>query len=206
MARTSPGAGLARRVLCCLVTAAESLLGIINQVLEYAQIENELQLSSRLSLAQEPYSLLELFDQLPDIVGARVVERKIDLAIDLDEALLDGRGRQEGSVESARHVLIGDGFRVRQCLVNLVDNALKFAPAVGGEVMISVRLRDFRSSLEMGAGVASASCVMDEDPKKHFNVEYQPRVPYRDADDAITNDGRLASQRAGRRRVCQAMA
>ena len=178
------------------LTAAESLLGIINQVLEYAQIENELQLSSRLSLAQEPYSLLELFDQLPDIVGARVVERKIDLAIDLDEALLDGRGRQEGSVESARQVLIGDGFRVRQCLVNLVDNALKFAPAVGGEVLISVRLRDFRRSLEIGAGVASASCVMDEDPKKHFNVEYQPRVPHRDEDDAITNDGRLASQRA----------
>jgi len=111
------------------LTAAESLLGIINQVLDYTQLENEVQLSSCLALAHEPYSIRDVMDELVDIIGSRVNTRKVDFAVEYEPSLMDA---------GARHVFVGDSFRVRQCLANLCDNAIKFSKDVSGEVLVKV--------------------------------------------------------------------
>jgi len=113
------------------LTAAESLLGIINQVLDYTQLENEVQLSSRLALAHEPYSILDVMDELVDIISSRVNIRKVDFTVEYDPILIDA---------GAKHVYVGDSFRLRQCLANLCDNAIKFSKHVGGEVLVKVFL------------------------------------------------------------------
>lgn len=117
------------------LTAAESLLGIINQVLDYTQLENEVQLSSRLALAHEPYSILDVMDELVDIISSRVNIRKVDFTVEYDPILIDA---------GAKHVYVGDSFRLRQCLANLCDNAIKFSKHVGGEVLVKVFLTPMR--------------------------------------------------------------
>ena len=46
-------------------------------MLDYTQLENEVQLSSNIELRCEPFSLTEICDQLADIVASRVNTRKV---------------------------------------------------------------------------------------------------------------------------------
>ena len=148
------------------LTAAESLLGIINQVLDYTQLENEMQLSSRLELENELFSLKDVCDELLDVVSSRVNVRKVDLTIDLDRSLLTNEGGD---------MLIGDSFRLRQCLTNLCDNAIKFSKDIGGEVVVKVffekKIAENKSEDEQLMKDLVIEVIdngMGIDPEKHF--------------------------------------
>jgi signal transduction histidine kinase/ActR/RegA family two-component response regulator len=144
------------------LTAAEALLGIINQVLDYTQLENEMQLSSKLELDNDLFSLRDVLDELLDIVGSRVNIRKVDFTMDVDLTLLGNEGKD---------VLFGDSFRLRQCLTNLCDNAIKFSKDVGGEVVVKVffEKRDFELGPEtMDLVVEVIDNGVGIDPEKHF--------------------------------------
>ncbi len=145
------------------LTAAESLLGIINQVLDYTQVENEMQLSSNLELVNDLFSLRDVLDELLDIVGSRVNIRKVDFTMDIDLKLLGNEGND---------VLFGDSFRLRQCLTNLCDNAIKFSKDIGGEVVVKVF---FEKRVEFEVGPDEMDLVVEVidngvgiDPEKHF--------------------------------------
>ena len=111
------------------LTSAEALLGIISQVLDYAQLENEVQLSDNIHLVSEPFMLTDVCDQLADIVASRANLRKVDFGI-----LVHGECQTEG----AASWLLGDAFRLRQVLINMCDNAIKFAREVAGEVSLTI--------------------------------------------------------------------
>lgn len=109
--------------------AAGALLGIINDVLDLSRIE-----AGRVELDCEPLDVPQLFRQLENLFGTRARAQRVPLRF-LGAAELAGslpRGRALG----------GDPLRLRQVLVNLTDNALKFTPA--GEVEVSARLLDQR--------------------------------------------------------------
>lgn len=100
-------------------TSGDSLLTIINDILDYSKIE-----SGKLELENEPYSIREVVDSVLELLSARAAEKGLDLYTDVDTAVpLQVRG---------------DCTRVRQILMNLVGNALKFTSQ--GEVEVSVRL------------------------------------------------------------------
>mmetsp|Transcript_30450 Transcript_30450/g.72106 ORF Transcript_30450/g.72106 Transcript_30450/m.72106 type:complete len:900 (+) Transcript_30450:163-2862(+) len=99
------------------LTSAEALLGIINQVLEYAKVESAG--AEEIRLSDEPFHLTTLCDELVDIVSSRVASREVEFAVDIPHTLPSMRG---------------DKFRLRQCLINLCDNAVKFAKEFGGVV------------------------------------------------------------------------
>ncbi|EKX38412.1 hypothetical protein GUITHDRAFT_77188, partial [Guillardia theta CCMP2712] len=109
------------------LTSAEALLGIINQVLEYARLESK---ADGIELTEKPFFLADLCDELCDILTARVNLRKVDFAIEL---CTEYKG---GSVPC----LYGDSFRIRQCLINICDNAVKFAKDEGGQVVLRIEL------------------------------------------------------------------
>ncbi|HSG90745.1 MAG TPA: ATP-binding protein [Pseudomonadales bacterium] len=106
--------------------AADALLGIINDILDLSRIE-----AGRLDLASEPLDLAVLFAQLEGLFGTRARTQGIELlctgAAEVDARLPDG------------HALQGDAVRLRQVLVNLTDNALKFTAT--GQVAVRVRVR-----------------------------------------------------------------
>ena len=102
------------------LTGASALLGIITQILEFSKLssaEGEEQggLGGQAKLAAEPFSLATLASEVVDICGGRAVLGGVELLVTLEPALY-------GSW------LVGDAFRLRQCLINLADNACKALP------------------------------------------------------------------------------
>jgi signal transduction histidine kinase/HPt (histidine-containing phosphotransfer) domain-containing protein len=98
-------------------SSGESLLTIINDILNFSKIE-----SGKLDLEYRPLELRACLEESLDLLAAKAAEKGIDLAYRLDDTL-------------PTHV-VGDVTRLRQILVNLLGNAVKFTPA--GEVTIHV--------------------------------------------------------------------
>jgi PAS domain S-box-containing protein len=98
-------------------SSGDALLGVINDILDYSKIE-----SDRLELEREPFDLRECVESSLDVLAARAAEKKIDLLYWID---VDAPG-----------AVVGDITRLRQVLVNLVGNAVKFTAK--GEVFVNV--------------------------------------------------------------------
>jgi PAS domain S-box-containing protein len=87
--------------------SAESLLVIINDLLDFSKIE-----AGRLSVEEIPFSAATLFKEVLDLNRPRAGAKGIDLCLE-----------QAGELPAW---LLGDPLRLRQILLNLLDNAIKF--------------------------------------------------------------------------------
>ncbi|MCM2336388.1 MAG: response regulator, partial [Pseudomonas sp.] len=99
-------------------TAARALLGLINDILDFSKIE-----AGRQVLDPHPFELQPLLHELSVLVSAGVAEKDIEVVFDVDPAL------------PAR--LVGDAMRLKQVLINLTGNAIKFTAF--GEVVVCLR-------------------------------------------------------------------
>lgn len=102
-----------------ITTASQSLLRIINDILDFAKID-----AGKMSLEAAPFSLHDLLTGVADLVGERAREKALSLVFDVPSDL-------------PMH-FVGDAFRLSQVLVNLLSNAIKFTAQ--GEVVLSVSL------------------------------------------------------------------
>jgi signal transduction histidine kinase/CheY-like chemotaxis protein/streptogramin lyase len=106
--------------------SGEALLKIINDILDFSKIE-----SRRIELEKAPFDLRTCIEEAIDVLAPSAARKGLELAYWIE------RGTPEQ--------LIGDGARVRQILVNLLANGVKFTEA--GEVTVTVdarRRRDLR--------------------------------------------------------------
>nr|MEE4268502.1 ATP-binding protein [Candidatus Krumholzibacteria bacterium] len=106
-------------------SSAESLLSLLNDILDYSKIE-----AGRMDLEVIPHSVRQVVDEVLDMLSVQA----------------GGKGLQlEGVVDpSVPLVTMGDPTRLRQVLINLVGNALKFTEK--GSVLIRVQCHE--STLE----------------------------------------------------------
>src|SRR5438093_2162426 len=102
-----------------IYASSESLLAIINDILDFSKIE-----SGKLELEQEPIALHQCVEDALDLLAPKAAEKKIEIAYHVDDSL------------PAR--VVGDVTRLRQVLVNLLSNGIKFTAA--GEVVIHVKV------------------------------------------------------------------
>ncbi|MBI3497983.1 MAG: response regulator [Proteobacteria bacterium] len=98
--------------------SAGALLTIINDILDFSKIE-----AGKLEIERVPFSLLEVAEGTGELVSPRAEEKGIDFVLDLDPALPDR--------------LAGDPTRLRQILLNLAGNAVKFTDS--GAITIKAR-------------------------------------------------------------------
>ncbi len=98
--------------------STRALLGIINDVLDFSKIE-----SGKLELDVHEFELAELMRQLAVLLSGGVSGKDVEMLFDIDREI--------------EPVLLGDDLRLRQVLLNLAGNALKFTEH--GEVVLSVR-------------------------------------------------------------------
>ncbi|MFW2403423.1 MAG: two-component regulator propeller domain-containing protein [Gammaproteobacteria bacterium] len=96
-------------------SSAESLIDIINDVLDVSKIE-----AGKLEIAQVVFDLGELIDGTLAILDAAARDKGLDLSFDAST--------------DTRRLVVGDPLRLRQVLVNLVGNAIKFTDE--GEVLV----------------------------------------------------------------------
>jgi len=97
--------------------SGESLLRLINEILDYSKIE-----AGKLDIESYPFDLCEVIEEVNDLLASKAGEKKIDL-------LLEYPGRTPRK-------FIGDGARIRQVVTNLVGNSIKFTSR--GYVLVSV--------------------------------------------------------------------
>jgi CheY-like chemotaxis protein/nitrogen-specific signal transduction histidine kinase len=102
-----------------IYSSSESLLTIINDILDFSKIE-----SGKLELELRAFDLRACIEDALDLLAAKAAEKGLDLAYQLDD-------------DVPLHVE-GDVTRLRQVLVNLLSNGIKFTSA--GEVVVQVRL------------------------------------------------------------------
>ena len=98
--------------------SGDSLLTIINDILDFSKIE-----AGRMDIERHPFDLRECVESAMDLIGARAAEKHLDVAYVF-----------EGEVPPA---IDGDVTRLRQILLNLLSNSVKFTDK--GEVVLSVR-------------------------------------------------------------------
>ncbi|MBP1701616.1 MAG: hypothetical protein H6Q38_723 [Chloroflexi bacterium] len=101
-------------------TSGDALLTIINDILDFSKIE-----AHRMELEYQPFDLRECVESSLDLVRVRAAEQGLELAYQVDP-----------NVPAA---IVGDVTRLRQILVNLLGNSVKFTES--GEIFLSVGLQ-----------------------------------------------------------------
>ncbi|NOR51378.1 MAG: response regulator [Gammaproteobacteria bacterium] len=99
--------------------SAESLLGIINDILDFSKIE-----ADKLEIEATDFWLPTIFDELASIIEFKATEKGLDLEIEVSP--------------DVPKVIKGDPLRLRQILINLGNNAIKFTKQ--GQITISVEM------------------------------------------------------------------
>ncbi len=106
-----------REYLSMVQHSGESLLSIINDILDFSKIE-----AGKLELDHRTFDLRERLGDTVRSLSVRAHDKKIELAMRIDPQIPQR--------------LVGDITRIRQVMVNLIGNAIKFTPQ--GEVVVSV--------------------------------------------------------------------
>ena len=100
-------------------TSGDALLSVINEILDFSKIE-----SGKMELENQPFEIAQCIEEALDIFALQAAGKKIELAYHL--------------ADDVPAWIMLDATRVRQVLVNLVNNAVKFT--VEGQITIEVRL------------------------------------------------------------------
>ena len=122
--------------------SADALLEIINDILDFSKIE-----AGRLELDPNPFDLRLSLEQVLDLFAARCAEKNIDLGLYFAAGMPD--------------LVVGDSTRLRQVLVNLVGNAVKFT-AHGG-ITVSVTAHPAESGWQLSFVVEDSGIGIPED-------------------------------------------
>ncbi|HYN79140.1 MAG TPA: ATP-binding protein, partial [Lamprocystis sp. (in: g-proteobacteria)] len=99
--------------------SGDALLNVIDDILDYSMVE-----AGKLSLAESNFSLRDLLEELADMFTARADDQALEFAFICDHAVPDQ--------------LFADAGRLRQVLINLIGNALKFTERGVVEVRVSL--------------------------------------------------------------------
>jgi signal transduction histidine kinase/CheY-like chemotaxis protein len=102
-------------------SSANNLLAIINDILDFSKIE-----ANKLELEHIPFSLTRIIEEVADNIAIKAIRKNLNLITDLDTNIPIS--------------LIGDPLRLKQVLLNLVNNAVKFTNK--GEVLISCSMSE----------------------------------------------------------------
>jgi signal transduction histidine kinase/DNA-binding response OmpR family regulator/tetratricopeptide (TPR) repeat protein len=97
--------------------SGEALLTIINDILDFSKIE-----AGRMEIENQPFDLRDCVESALDLVSSRAAEKRLDLIYQIED--------------DVPQTIMGDSGRLRQIILNLLTNAVKFTEK--GEIIITV--------------------------------------------------------------------
>ncbi|TIH08187.1 PAS domain S-box protein [Pseudomonas leptonychotis] len=128
--------------------ASQSLLGLLNDILDYSKIE-----AGKLQLDLHPIELEPLMCDLAVVLGGNHGHKNVEVMFDIDPSLPE--------------VLVGDAQRLQQILINLAGNALKFTAE--GSVIVSLRqLERSQEQIKIRIAVADTGIGISEEQLKRI--------------------------------------
>ena len=146
-----------REDLDVVKSSAYSLLSIINNILDFSKIE-----AGKLEFEKTPFGFRQFMDESLKIMGMKSHEKGIELAYRVAPGVPDR--------------ILGDPVRLRQILLNLVDNAIKFSDK--GEVIVSAAVQskeDYEVVLQIS--VADSGIGIPEDKQRSIFGAYNQGDP-----------------------------
>jgi signal transduction histidine kinase/CheY-like chemotaxis protein/HPt (histidine-containing phosphotransfer) domain-containing protein len=119
--------------------SGETLLHLIDDILDFSKIE-----AGRMGLEKRPFEVRPCLESAVDVLAPQAEEKRLELTLDVDDGV--------------PVALVGDVTRVKQVVMNLVGNAVKFTDA--GEVAVTVVSRP-SGYVEPGTSVELEVAVRD---------------------------------------------
>ena len=122
-------------------SSADSLLVIINDILDFTKFDND-----SYQLEYIPFDLIEAAESSLDVISLKAREKRLEVVFDY--------------LPSLHRVVIGDPVRLKQVLINLLYNAVKFTNA--GQITLRIRQDEYNSSqfffevIDTGVGIDEA--------------------------------------------------
>jgi len=119
-------------------TSGETLLSLIEEILDFSKVE-----AGKLDLEPRPFSLIALVEETVELLSPRAQAKGLEIAASIDERL--------------PRMVVGDAARLRQVLLNLAGNAVKFTEAGGVTVIVEpgAAANEIRFSVrDTGIGIA----------------------------------------------------
>ncbi|WP_310586119.1 hybrid sensor histidine kinase/response regulator [Telluribacter humicola] len=105
-----------------------NLMGVINDILDFSKIE-----SGNMELDEQEMDLRTCIEEVLDLFSTKAAQQGLDLVYQIDSRV-------------PVHI-VGDSLRLRQILINLVGNAIKFTTK--GEIFVGVELRNLTNTNEL---------------------------------------------------------
>ncbi|MCU0548986.1 MAG: ATP-binding protein [Leptolyngbya sp. Prado105] len=133
-----------RELVEMIQTSGDGLLTIINDILDFAKIE-----SGKLELEQHPFDLRHCIQDAIALLTPKATEKQLSLSF------------QESNLPA---IILGDATRLRQILVNLINNAIKFTDSGSITVSTLVQSRSGASIVlqfaihDTGIGISAERC------------------------------------------------
>ena len=140
----------AREYINQIKTSGNSLLSLINDILDFSKIE-----SGKMDINMVDYEPVTIINDVANIIITRIGDKDLDLIMDFDPNI--------------PKKLMGDSIRIKQIIINLANNAVKFTPS--GKVSASFHFTK-RSEREILLKVAIQDTgigIKEEDMAKMFN-------------------------------------
>ena len=153
-----------RKYINQIKTSGKNLLTIINDVLDYSKIA-----SGKMDINVSSYEILSLINDVISVIYVRIQDKELDLIVDIDPTIPQR--------------LLGDDVRIRQMMINILNNAVKFTPS--GTVTLRVNYEKQEKSIinlkveveDTGIGIKEEDLdklfvsFQQLDSKKNRNVE-----------------------------------
>ena len=145
-----------------LKSSADSLMAVVNDILDFSKIE-----AGRLELEETDFDLRNLVEQTTEMLALRAQRKGLELVCHISP-----------QVPTA---LVGDPRRLRQVLLNLTDNAVKFTPQ--GKIVIRVETQaEQEEEVELDFAVCDTGIGISEDKQ---DVIFEP---FQQADGSTTRE------------------
>jgi len=163
--------------------SGESLLTIINDILDFSKIE-----SGKLELEMQNFSLQECIEEALDMIVTKAQEKNIELVHIIDN-----------SVSSS---IVGDITRLRQIVINLLNNAVKFTES--GEIVVSadaIKINDKYHEIHMSVkdtGIGIPADRMDRLFKSFSQVDASTTRKYGGTGLGLTISKKLSEMMGGK--------
>lgn len=108
-----------RKYLLNIKNSGEALVLIVNDILDQSKIE-----AGKMDIVEDAYDLRSMLNDVRMIIENRIAEKPIHLIYDIDEHI--------------PQIIVGDALRMRQILINLMNNAVKFTEE--GYIELGIRI------------------------------------------------------------------
>ena len=165
-----------KEYLTSIKASGRSLLRLINDILDLSKVE-----AGKFSLEYAPFNIKAVFNEMEQIFSQKIQEKKLDFSLEIDKLMPSG--------------IILDEVRLRQILLNLIGNAIKFTDTGEIKLIITNLTPHKNDSMDIEIRVVDSGIGVNEDDKEHIFGAFDQQKGQSNAKYAGTGLGLAISKR-----------